>query len=84
MNIRTQIDEWKNQIQYEWMKFVLRYGWWQVGYFSFDGSYRFYCIILVPDRFRGDYHRVIRDYETFLVWRIGQWFLVIDGDGPLA
>lgn len=84
MNIRTQIEAWKNQIWYEWMKFDVRYGLWRIGHFEFDDSYRFYCFILLPDQFRGDYHLVIREYETFLVWRIGKWFLVIDADGPLA
>lgn len=78
MNNESLFERWANRIQYEWMKLMCRYWWGQIGHFHFDDSYRFYCFILIPDRYRGDYHRVIREYETFLVWRIGNWFLIIE------
>lgn len=77
MNANALIEQVKLRIWYEWTKFDLRYLSGRVAHFRSDGSYRFYCFILLPDRYQGDYHRVMWQFETCLVWRIGGWFFLI-------
>lgn len=70
-------DWWNIWIRYNLTKLEIKW-FLGVGHRQFDdGSYRFFWFILLPDRCRGDYHQVIREFETFLVWRIGAWFLII-------
>lgn len=69
------IARWRLRLWYEWMKFELRWS-DQVGQFS-DGSYRFWWFILTPAPLHSNHHDIIREFETFLVWRIGSWYLVI-------
>jgi hypothetical protein len=42
-----------------------------------DESYRFFWLILAPANSRNDYHDVMREYQTMLVWKIGNLFFVV-------